>query len=392
MLHRFVRGLTVLTCLLTFALIAFYSAPGPLHAARTEPLPQAQLEQQVHLPDGFHIQVYALGLAGARIMRFTGRGDLLVSSPQQGRVFLLHNDADRDGSPDGIDVLLSKLNNPHGLALFDGWLYVAEATAVFRIRFDGQNRAVLGAPEYVLRDIPTGGHWTRSVAIGPDHKLYVSIGSSCNVCIEQHPWRATILRSELDGTGATIFASGLRNSVGMAWNPANGEMFATDNGRDWLGDDFPPCELNRIVEGGFYGWPFTNGNRVTDPDQGTGHEAQIETSISPAHSFGAHVAPLGITFYNAKRFPPLYRGAAFVAQHGSWNRLAKSGYAVVALFFGTDGTIREEPFATGFTEYDAVFGRPVDVAVGPDGNLYVSDDTTGAIYRIDYATPEATPR
>src|SRR6185295_749832 len=199
-----------------------------------------------------------------------------------------------------------------------------------------------------------------------------------------------------DGSGEEIYASGLRNAVGFDWQPGTGDLYGTDNGRDLLGDDFPPCELNRIVPMGFYGWPFANGNRVPDPNYGAGHEAQIAASIPPVHGFGAHTAPLGITFYVAPAgnapaaFPPAYAGAAFVAQHGSWNRSKKSGYQVVALHFQADGTITEEPFATGFMSDEKVSGRPVDVAVGPDGALYVSDDFSGAIYRIAYGAAAAS--
>jgi cytochrome c553 len=210
------------------------------------------------------------------------------------------------------------------------------------------------------------------------------------VCIEADGRRAAILRFNLDGSGGEIYATGLRNAVDFDWQPGSGDLYATDNGRDLLGDDFPPCEFNRIVPGGFYGWPFANGDRVPDPDYGRGHEAEIAASIPPAHAFAAHVAPLGMTFYEPPpapapaAFPPAYYGAVFVAQHGSWNRSKKIGYQVVALHFGPDGTIREEPFATGFLIDEQVSGRPVGVAVGPDGALYVSDDFTGSIYRIAY--------
>jgi mono/diheme cytochrome c family protein len=161
-------------------------------------------------------------------------------------------------------------------------------------------------------------------------------------------------------------------------------MYATDNGRDLLGDDFPPCELDRVVAGGFYGWPYANGARAPDPDLGEGHGAEIDRSIPPVHGFAAHTAPLGLTFYDGNAFPERYRGAAFVALHGSWNRREKIGYTVVALFFAPDGTIREEAFAQGFELEDDVIGRPVAVAVGSDGALYVSDDYAGAVYRIAY--------
>jgi len=364
-------------------------------------LPDAQLAQRIALPPGFHINSYAGGIENARMLRFTPSGDLLVSSPRQGKVFLVERDSDHDGVADGMRVLLGNLNNPHGLALHQGYLYVAEGDAVLRVRFDAEQRTLLGQPERIITGIPSGGnHWTRTVGIGPDEKLYVSIGSDCNDCIEAEARRATIMRFNLDGSGGEIYASGLRNSVGFDWQPGSGDLYATDNGRDLLGDDFPPCEFNKIVQGGFYGWPFAHGDRVPDPTLGKGNEARIAASIPPAHAFGAHVAPLGMTFYRTPSgaapaaFPPQYDGVAFVAQHGSWNRSKKSGYQVVSLTFNADGTISEAPFASGFVRDEKASGRPVDVAEGPDGALYVSDDFTGSIYRIAYgaaASANAAP-
>ena len=370
---------------------------APLFSAAA--LPPAELRQRIALPPGFSIGRYA-AVPEARFLLFTGAGDLLVSSPRRGTVFLVGRGSG-NGSAGPVRVLLDHLNQPHGLAYRDGWLYVAETSGVLRVRFDPASGTVSGAPEPVVSGLPSGGnHWTRTVHIGPDGRLYVSIGSSCNVCIEDDKRRATIMRFALDGSGGEIYASGLRNAVDFDWQPGTGALYATDNGRDLLGDDFPPCELDRIVQGGFYGWPFANGDRVPDPDEGAGHAAEIAASIPPAHAFGAHVAPLGIAFYTPPSgpapaaFPPAYRGVAFVAQHGSWNRSRKSGYQVVALRFRPDGTISEEPFATGFMIDEQVSGRPVDVAVGPDGALYVSDDFTGSIYRIAYgqaAAADAAP-
>ncbi|HEY0301871.1 MAG TPA: PQQ-dependent sugar dehydrogenase, partial [Rhizomicrobium sp.] len=355
-------------------------------------IPESELAQRITLPPGFHINTYATGVPNPRLLRFTPLGDLLVSSPRDRSVYLIARDANGDGVADAPPrLLLTKLNQPHGLALHREWLYVAEGDAVLRIRFDPETRSVIGSPDRIIKGLPSGGnHWTRTVGVGPDERLYVSVGSSCNDCVETDARRAALLRYQLDGSGEEIYASGLRNSVGFAWQPGTGAIYATDNGRDLLGDDFPPCELNRVVEGGFYGWPIAHGDRVPDPDLGTGNAARIAASLPPAHAFGAHTAPLGITFYvpppgnPPAAFPPRYDGAAFVAQHGSWNRAQKSGYQVVALFFDAAGGIREEPFATGFVRDDKVSGRPVDLAVGLDGALYVSDDYTGAIYRIAY--------
>jgi glucose/arabinose dehydrogenase len=359
-----------------------------------DPMTDSTLQQHIKMPPGFSIGAYAGGVVDARFLLFTEAGDLLVSAPRQGHVVLLRRDANGDGVADGQQVLLDHLYQPHGLAYRDGWLYVAETTAVGRVRFDPATGSLGGNFERIIIGLPDdGNHWTRTVHIGPDDELYVSVGSSCNVCIESDPRRAAILRFNLDGSGGELYANGLRNSVDFDWQPGTGDLYATDNGRDLLGDDFPPDELNRIVPGGFYGWPFANGNRVPDPDFGAGHEREIADSLPPAHAFNAHVAALGITFYRApagaapNAFPERYRGAAFVAQHGSWNRSKKIGYQVVALHFRADGSIAEEPFATGFMVDEKVSARPVDVAVGPDGALYVSDDFTGSIYRIAYGQP-----
>jgi mono/diheme cytochrome c family protein len=191
------------------------------------------------------------------------------------------------------------------------------------------------------------------------------------------------MRFDADGSGGEIYARGLRNSVGLDWAPWDGALYATDNGRDLLGDDFPPCELNRIEREGFYGWPYLNGANVLDPDLGHGRQAMQATAIAPAHGFGAHTAPLGMRFLRADdSWPERYRRSALVALHGSWNRSAPAGYAVVSLHWSDDGSIEEQPFLTGF-EFDGdIIGRPVDVVQAPDGAVLVSDDYAGVIYRI----------
>ena len=343
------------------------------------------LQERLKTPEGFTVRTWASDLPNARFMCFTPAGDLLISQPRQGQVTLLQRDRDGDGKPDGRVVLLSDLDRPHGLDIHDGWLWVAETGAVGRIRFDADSRTTSGQFTRVVTDLPTGGnHWTRTVRVGPDGMLYLSIGSSCNVCIEKDPRRAAIVRYRLDGSGQELYATGLRNAVGFDWRPGTKELYATDNGRDLLGDDFPPDELNRIVEGGFYGWPFANGNRVPDPDFGKGHEAQIAASIPPVHEFRPHNASLGITFVRGKQVPAEFRGAALVALHGSWNRTKKDGYKVVSLHWQPDGEIVERDFLSGFLKNEDVIGRPVDVAEGPDGAFYVSDDYAGAIYRVAF--------
>ncbi|MGE5125600.1 MAG: PQQ-dependent sugar dehydrogenase [Betaproteobacteria bacterium] len=354
--------------------------------------PEATVESRLRPPAGARLTRYAERLPNARFLRFTPAGDLLVTSPREGKVVRLAPDRDGDGRSDGRQDVLSGLDRPHGLDLHEGWLYVAETGAVGRVRFDPRTGASSGPFERLVKDIPAGGgHWTRTLRFGADGWMYVSIGSSCNVCAEKDPRRAAMVRYHPDGTGEEIYATGLRNAVGFDWRPADGELYATDNGRDLLGDDFPPCELDRIVAGGFYGWPIANGDRVPDPDFGKGQLARIAGSIPPVHGFRAHNAPLGITFLRSPATPEAYRGAALVALHGSWNRTRKDGYKVVSLHWQPDGRIVERDFLTGFlgATDDDVIGRPVDVAEGPDGAVYVSDDYAGSIYRIAWSSPAA---
>jgi len=366
-----------------------FAVNGPmlqLLTGRGVPPPPAEVwQRRLRAPDGFSVGRYAEGLARVRLLRVTPSGDLLASIPRDGRIVLLERDADADGRADGVRTLIDGLERPHGIDVHAGFLYVAEAGGVARVGFDPASRRLTGPVERIVTGLPAGGnHWTRTLRVGPDEKLYVSIGSSCNACIEDDPRRAAIMRYELDGSQGRVHASGLRNAVSFDWRPGSAELYATDNGRDLLGDDFPPCELNQVVEGGFYGWPFANGDRVPDPDFGAGRKTEIARSIPPVHAFRAHNAPLGIAFLRGLSLPPDYRGAALVALHGSWNRTRKDGYAVVSLHFRRDGTLEERPFLWGFEENEDVIGRPVDVAEGPDGALYVSDDYSGSIYRVAF--------
>jgi len=339
------------------------------------------LQQRIQVAPGYGVGIYA-ELPQARWLEPTPAGDLLVSLPRQGSIQLLERDRNGDGRADGQRALLTELDRPHGMDLHDGWLYVAEASAVFRIRFDEALGTVTGEKESLVEGLPEGGnHWTRTVRIGPDGNMYVSVGSSCNVCIEEDERRAAILRFPATGGEGVIYARGLRNAVGFAWQPSTGDLYATDNGRDLLGDDIPPGELNRVVADADYGWPFAHGDRVVDPDVGAGHEARVAESIPPAHAFGAHNAPLGLVFLGNDE-PGDYAGAALAALHGSWNRTQKDGYKVVSLHWGASGEITERDFLWGFLEAEDVIGRPSDVAQGPDGSIYVADDYAGVVYRV----------
>ena len=374
--------------------VAFVAALGVAAGFARWPEGSAPAEEsllgRLRPPKGASLTRFATDLPNVRFLRFTPTGDLLATQPRDGRVVLLSADRDGDGRSDGRREVLAGLDRPHGLDLRDGWLYVAETGAVGRTRFDPATGQASGTFERVVTGLPPGGnHWTRTLRFGPDGWMYVSIGSSCNVCVEKDERRATIMRYRPDGSGGEVFATGLRNAVGFDWRPADGQLYATDNGRDLLGDDFPPCELDRVEKGGFYGWPVANGDRVPDPDLGKGQEARIAASIPPVHGFRAHNAPLGITFLRGEALPAEYRGAAVVALHGSWNRTRKDGYKVVSLHWGEGSGIEERDFLTGFLgpTDDDVIGRPVDVAEGPDGAVYVSDDYAGSIYRVAWTGP-----
>jgi len=336
--------------------------------------------ERLKVPEGFKVNLYAVGLGRARGMAVTPTGDLLVTVPGR-RLLRVKADADGDGRSDGVETLLEDLSSPHGLLLDGDWLYVAESGGVVRMRYDAATGRLSGPRETVAKDIPAGGaHWTRTIKKGPDGWFYVSIGSTCNVCIEAHPWRAAMVRFK-PGTAPEIFASGLRNTVGFDWHPDSGRLYGADNGRDWLGDDNPPEEINEIKQGGFYGWPFFNGDNVADPNIGERGKARASDTIGPIHNMDAHSAPLALTFLRASQ-TPAYANAALVSQHGSWNRSSRSGYQVVSLHWNADGTISERPFLTGFEVDEDVTGRPVDVAEAADGTLYITDDLSGVIWRV----------
>ena len=338
----------------------------------------------VALPPGFKIELFASDLGSVRFMAIGPSGALFVSVPRTGRILALP-DRDRDGKTDRTTVFADDLNRPHGLAFRDGDLYVAETDRVVRLRDkDGDLRA--DDQQVIVADLPSGGgHWTRTIGFGPDGKLYVSIGSSCNVCIERDPRRAAIVQYNPDGTGEQIYAAGLRNSVGFVWHPETGEMWATDNGRDWLGDDLPSDEINIVVNGGFYGWPYCYGRNISDPD--FGDRDRCAQATPPEVALQAHSAPLGLAFYTGAQFPETYRGNLFVAYHGSWNRSIPTGYKVVRVRMEKGKPVEVEDFATGWLQGDQAWGRPVDVLVWTDGSLLVTDDRTGFIYRIWYTHP-----
>lgn len=353
------------------------------------PTPEVALGQ-LSAPRGWSVSMFATGLPSARMLTASGTGDVIVAQPRGGLVVLLERDADGDGRSDGRRTLFAGLDRPNGVDLHGGWLYVAEATRVSRVRFDAPSRSVQGALQPVVTGLGgEGNHWRKTARIGPDGLLYVGLGSTCNVCIESDPQRATIWVYAADGSGGREFATGLRNPTGFDWAPWDGGLFATENGRDLMGDDIPPDELNRIEDGAFYGWPFVHGDGIVDPQYGQGQAARIAASRRPVHAFRAHNAPLGVRFLRHPARGAAYEKAALAALHGSWNRSVPDGYAVVSLHWDESGRVEERPFLTGFRGANGLIGRPVDVVEGPEGAVYVSDDYAGVIYRI---TPPPPPQ
>ena len=344
--------------------------------------------RQLRVPEGFRIGVWAEDVPSARLMAGTATGDVLLTQPRGGRLLLLRADRDGDGRSDGRVVLFEGLDRPNGIDLHEGWLYLAEASRVVRVRFDEAQGRVEGTPQPIVTGLTAdGNHWRKSVRVGADGKLYLGQGSTCNVCIEPDPRRATVMRFNLDGTAGEIIATGTRNPYGLDWAPWDGAMYATENGRDLIGDDIPPDELNRIEAGRDYGWPYVHGRNIVDPEYGPGNAAKIAAATPPAHEFRAHNAPLGIRFLRHPERPSDYARTALVALHGSWNRTVPDGYAVVALDWDADGRIRERPFVQGFRGEAGLIGRPVDVLEAADGSIYISDDYAGVIYRVTRSTP-----
>lgn len=387
-LVRIILGLVAIVVLLLILVRIFVGAVNvPLGSVTAD---GQILAQRIVVPAGFSMGLWAADVPNARVLRFSRAGDLLVANPGLGQVVLLKRDADGDGKSDGKQLVIDGLNSPNGLDFYAGWLYIAEEDAIGRVEFDHDTGQVSGSYERIVTGLPGGGnHYKKTLKFGPDGLLYVAFGSSCNVCIEADPRRAAILRYQPDGSGEELFATGLRNSAGFDWSPIDGNLYATDNGRDLLGDDFPPCELNRVEQGEFYGWPYANGDRIPDPDFGDEQDARIAASIAPVHDFKAHNAPLGITFVRNTRFPEEYHGAALVALHGSWNRSSKDGYKVVSLHWNEQGEIEERDFVSGFLKDDQVIGRPAELTQGPDGAIYIADDYAGAIYRVAYGEKQS---
>jgi glucose/arabinose dehydrogenase len=340
----------------------------------------------IELPAGFNIELYASGVHNARAMALGPKGTLFVGSRSAGNVYGVV-DVDNDKKGDEVLLIATNLRAPSGVAVSENSLYVSAVNKI--LRFDNIENQLNEPPLPVLvtnRFPNENHHGSKFIDFGPDGSLYVPVGAPCNVCLRSDPY-ASILRMNKDGSNMEVFARGVRNSVGFAWHPKTGEFWFTDNGRDNLGDDIPPGELNRAHKLGLhFGFPFCHGTSISDPRFGHAHTcAEFQ---APEQLLGPHVAPLGITFYEGDMFPDEYNNSIFIAEHGSWNREEKIGYRITVVQLDNKGNPKSyKVFASGWLQHQKSWGRPTDVLVLNDGSLLVSDDKAGAIYRIFYVRP-----
>lgn len=349
------------------------ASPKPL--PQRDPMPNGGEALAVNTPDFLSMYIFARDLGDARDLQMSPGGTILVSVPKKGQVLALP-DLNHDGLLDGAQLVADKMVNPHGLAFADGYLFIAEEQRLSRWMWDEET--LTARFDKKLLDLPKGGrHFTRAV-VATGGKLYVSIGSTCDTCFEKHPWIGVIV-TDKDGNEPRVFAQGLRNSVFMTVRPGTNEIWATEMGRDFLGDDLPPDEINYLRDGHHYGWPVCYGNRVWDEKFGSNNQEFCDGTVAPEFQIPAHSAPLGFAFINSDLFPSDWQGDLLVAYHGSWNRSVPTGYKVVRI--DLDGRKAEDVF-TGWLLDGEVWGRPVDLEFGADGSLYLSDDRAGVIYRI----------
>jgi len=347
--------------------------------ARAEDLPLVTIK----LPPGFSLAIYAR-VPGARSMSLAPDGTLFVGTRGDKVYAVLPPPASSATQGGEVLTLLTGLNTPNGVAFRDGALYVAEISRVLRYDNILAHLRRPPAPAVVNDHFPADAHhgW-KFIRFGPDGMLYVPVGAPCNIC-EPDPARyAAIFRMRPDGSHLEQYARGVRNSVGFDWDPDTHDLWFTDNGRDWLGNNAPPDELNRAPHAGMnFGYPYCHGKSISDPEFGARHACSEFTP--PALELGPHVAALGMRFYTGKMFPPQYRGQIFIAEHGSWNRTPPTGYRVVVVRLKAGHAVGREIFAQGWLRGFTAWGRPVDVQVAADGALLVSDDRAGVIYRIAY--------
>tara|TARA_B100000401_G_scaffold134715_1_gene89241 strand:- start:3189 stop:4343 length:1155 start_codon:yes stop_codon:yes gene_type:complete len=345
-----------------------------------------KLLEGINLPEGFTIEIYADNISNARSMDISPSGTIFIGNRHGDNVFAIR-DEDEDNIAEKKWLITNKLKNmPNGVAFHKGDLYVAEVDKLWVFKNIEDNLENPGDPILIYDDYPKDKHhgW-KYIAFGPDGKLYVPVGAPCNICESKNKMYASITRMNPDGSDREIFAYGVRNTVGFTWNPNNDEMWFTDNGRDMLGDNIPPCELNRVTKPGQnFGYPYCHGDDIGDPEFGGKHPCS--DFVPPARNLGPHVAPLGLKFYNGNMFPNEYKGDIFIAEHGSWNRSKKIGYRITRVKIKENKAISYEPFIYGWlnNEEQEAWGRPVDILILDDGSMLISDDKADLIYRVSY--------
>jgi len=333
------------------------------------------------LPPGFSISIFCDNVPGVRSMTLSPEGVVIAGTREESVYAII--DEDRDGKADQVRTILEGMNMPNGVAFHEGDLYVAEVNQIWKLS-RGKRADFKDAKKTLIRgDLPTDRHhgW-KYIGFGPDGMLYVPVGAPCNVCLRDDERYSSLLRMKPDGSGLEVYASGIRNTVGFDWDPFNGNLWFTDNGRDWMGDDLPSDELNvSTSKGSHYGFPYCHQGDVQDPEFSSRPCSEF---IPPSRKLGAHVASLGIRFYKGTQFPKRYKDGAFIAEHGSWNRSSKVGYRVVFATIHGKKSPEEEVFIEGWLKGEKVSGRPVDLLELNDGSLLISDDFGGRIYRVSY--------
>jgi len=324
--------------------------------------------------------VFMSGVPNARSLRLGDKGTVFVSNRLLDKVYAV---VEKDGKRE-LKVIASGLDRPNGLAFHDGTLYIAEGTKISKLEKIEDNLDNPPKPVVIYDEFPSHqSHGWKFIAVGPDNKLYINVGAPCNICLPPET-NAQIRRMNLDGSGSEVYVRGVRNSVGFDFHPATKELYFTDNGRDWLSEDLPNDELNRVTKAGqHFGYPYCHQGNVPDDQFGWGHSCSEYEA--PVALLGPHTAALGMRFYTGNMFPAAYRNAIFIARHGSWNKTNKLGGDVIVVKLNPNGSVKSwEPFMTGFLQDNNYIGRPVDVEMLKDGSLLVSDDYAGAIYRISY--------
>jgi glucose/arabinose dehydrogenase len=356
--------------------------PPPL-AAAADKVPVDKLK----VPKGFKIEVYASGIPNARSLRLGDKGTVFVSNRTLDKIYAI---VDKGGKRE-VKVIAKDLYRPNGIALHNGTLYIAELSQISKIEKIEDNLDNTPKPTVIYNDLPKDEpHGWKYLTVGPDNKLYFNVGAPCNICMPPDT-HAQIRRINLDGSGVEVVARGVRQIVGMDWHPTLKQLYFTENARDWLSEELPNDKLNRLSQPGKdnFGYPYCHQGDIPDPEFGWGHSCDEFTK--PVALLGPHSAPLGIKFYTGAAFPAEYRGQAFIARHGSWNKTKKIGGDILVAKLNADGTLKSlEPFLTGFLQDNNYVGRPVDLLVMKDGSLLISDDFAGAIYRVSYGNNVAS--